>query len=316
MLCLLIPVLTFAIVAQGKKNADTPATPIAWAYVRTGPVEVLPKPSMRQTKLMELNAGALLPILRFQSKGARQWALVHAMNLSKLRAQEGWIESSRIETVPYERYPRDADLLLQLGGPYLEDYTASHTEVTRLLLQQASHQTALVCFLTSRVVPVSRLVIFLPEGERFVAGPSMEFPASEMQAGIVALEARDLVGDGNKCLVTREPFRKGPETRGVTMVIRRLVDRNLETIWKAPIKFTSLDAYPARIQVLEPPEKNIGVPGTVTEGKVEFRPHGEISEPVWTGKVEFHVLGREAPVKTLPIEKVCTWDGKKFAPLE
>ena len=76
------------------------------------------------------------------------------------------------------------------------------------------------------------------------------------------------------------------------------------------------DEYERKVQTLAPPEKNIGLPGTVTKGEVEFRARGRISEPVWKGKVEFHALGREEPVDTLSLEKVCTWDGTKFAPLQ
>ncbi len=64
-----------------------------------------------------------------------------------------------------------------------------------------------------------------------------------------------------------------------------------------------------------PPEKNIGSPGTVTKGEVDFRPRGRISELLWKGKVEFYAFGREQPLETVAIEKICSWDGTKFAAL-
>ena len=47
----------------------------------------------------------------------------------------------------------------------------------------------------------------------------------------------------------------------------------------------------------------------------KFRVRGKVSQPVWKGKVELYVFGREKPVQSVSIEKVCPWDGKKFAPL-
>ena len=69
-------------------------------------------------------------------------------------------------------------------------------------------------------------------------------------------------------------------------------------------------------RVLQPPEANIGMPGTVTKGELEFRTRGRLTDLVWKGKVEFHVLGREEPVESVSIEKTCAWDGTKFAPLQ
>ena len=68
-------------------------------------------------------------------------------------------------------------------------------------------------------------------------------------------------------------------------------------------------------EVAEPPEENIGAPGTVSRATIEFRERGSVSQPVWKGKVEFYVFGGEKPVQSVSIEKVCPWDGKKFAPL-
>ncbi len=137
-----------------------------------------------------------------------------------------------------------------------------------------------------------------------------------MQAGISALEARDLLGDGNECLVTREGFNLGPANSGVNVVIRRLEAGTFKLLWRAPVEFSNLGSFPARYQTFTPPQKNIGLPGTVTKGDIEFRARGRISEPVWKGKVEVHVLGRDEPVDTINIERLCGWDGTKFAPLQ
>jgi hypothetical protein len=77
----------------------------------------------------------------------------------------------------------------------------------------------------------------------------------------------------------------------------------------------NLASFAPKLQILTPPERNIGAPGTVTKGNVEFRSRGRISEPLWKGKVEFFAFGREQPVETVTIEKLCPWDGMIFSPL-
>jgi len=137
-----------------------------------------------------------------------------------------------------------------------------------------------------------------------------------MNVSLKVLEIRDLVGDGNECLVTREPFDLGLENRGIRIVIRRLEGAELKTLWEAPLERRNLSSYPPKTRLLQPPERNIGEPGTVTTGTVDFLARGGRHEPVWKGKVEFYVVGREAPVNSIAFEKTCAWQGTKFAPLQ
>ena len=123
------------------------------------------------------------------------------------------------------------------------------------------------------------------------------------------------MGDGNECLVTHEPFKSQTHYDGVNMVIRRMEADNFKTLWQAPLEFRNLASFPPKVQKLDPPEKNIGTPGTITTGKVEFRARGHMSEPFWKGTIAFYVQGRAAPIDTVTYEKLCPWDGSKFTPL-
>jgi len=292
-----------------------PPTPTGWGYAAKGSVDVRPKPSERKKPTLRLGRGGLVPIFELKQAAGRTWARVVAVDTASLTPQGGWIDASQIETLPIGQYPMDAELLKLLGGPYLDDFTAAHTAIARFLVRQGERESALVCFLGSPILPQARFQVFLPSRGKFTLGPYLEFPFADLKAAITSLEIRDLVGDGNECLVTRETFNLGPENEGVSLVIRRLEAGGLKTLWKAPVEFTNLASFPPKIQVLAPPEKNIGGAGTVTKGSVDFRPRGRASDLVWKGKVEFHVFGREQPVETIAVEKVCAWDGTKFAPL-
>lgn len=285
--------------------------PVAWAFTRNG-AEVRRSPSKGKPAIARLGRGALVHLFKTDSKG---WTSVRAVEPAKLNAQMGWVESDQIEVLPLGQFPTDAELLKQMGGAFLEDYTASHTTLARYLLRRGGLGPALVCFLGSRVLSSARLQVFLTSKGKFAPGPFLEFVSSEMDTGITALEVRDLVGDGNECLVTREPFRLAPEDFGMNLVIRRIEGSELRKLWEAPLEFRNLSSYPARLEVLAPPERNIGAAGTVTKGEVEFRPRASRSEPVWKGRVEFRVFNRSEPLETIPIEKVCPWDGAKFMPL-
>lgn len=300
--------------AAGKETQER--IPAAWGYVRGREVEVAPRPRESKAGLVRLRQGALVALWKWESKQGTRWAQVHEVNLENLKPVDGWIDSSQIQELPLDKFPSDATLRKLLGGDLLDDYTASHTQIMRFLVQQRGAGPALVCFVLSRLLTSARLVAFLSDSGKLVPGPALEFPAADMYAGITSVEVRDLLGDGDECLITREPFRTGPETRGVNEVIRRIEGAQFQTLWKAPVEFRNLDAYPPRIQLLQPPEKNIGQPGTVAKGEVTFRQHGNLYEPVWKGKVEFHVVGREEPVESLPLEKVCPWDGEKFQPVQ
>lgn len=256
-----------------------------------------------------------MPVIRVATRNRLSWAQVRVLDMAKLTPQVGWVESAQVTLLPPDRFPADGDLLRQLGGEYLDDFTAAHKEIVRFLVHQKHLDPALVCLISSPNLPFSRLVAFLPAQGRFVPGPSLEFPASEMEPGIIAAQVRDLLGDGNECLVSREPFRQGPETRGINLVIRRIEGGAFKTLWTAPLEFRNLGLYPPRPEILQPSEKNIGLPGTLAKGDVSFHQMGSAFEPVWKGKVEFYVVGRDQPVNSVTVEKACKWDGEKFKPL-
>ena len=310
-LIFLSPHLDFRAVAK-----ETPeGGPVGWGYVRGRDIAVVPRPGHRGAGVALLRRGALVGLWKWQNKQKTRWAQVKVVNLENLRPVDGWIESSQIEEFPPDKFPTDAALLKLLGGDFLDDFTAPRTEITRFLVQQRSAGPALICFITSRLLPSARLVPFFSASGKLVPGSALEFPVADIHAGITSVEVRDLLGDSNECLITHEPFRIGPQTRGANEVIRRIEGSQFQTLWKAPVESRNLDVYPARLIVLQPPEKNIGAPGTVATGEVTFRQHGDLYEPVWKGSVKVHVVGREEPVQSVPLEKVCPWDGKKFQPL-
>jgi hypothetical protein len=136
-----------------------------------------------------------------------------------------------------------------------------------------------------------------------------------MKPGILSGEVRDLLGDGFECLITHEPFREGPATFGVNIVIRRLEGGNFSSLWVAPIELQNLGFFPRELQILHPLEKNAGAPGTVTKGEVEFQPRGKTHIPVWKATVEFFAVGQDKPMDSVKVTKACAWNGSKFEPL-
>jgi hypothetical protein len=135
-----------------------------------------------------------------------------------------------------------------------------------------------------------------------------------MKSPIASLEARDLAGDGNEYIVTREPYTSGLQYSGMDLVLRRLEGSQLKTVLKIPVAVKNFASYPPRLEIFEPEEANIGRPGTHTEGDVEFRARGALTDIVWKGEINFHALGREKPLETIPLERVWRWDGAQFKP--
>lgn len=302
--------------AEARGKEKLPPKPVNWGYAATGAVEVRKKASSGAKSLVRLEQGALLPVFDIKRKGSTNWARVRAVDPAILTPSPGWVDASRLEILPADRFPSDADLLKALGGIYLDDFTAANTALSRSLARRMDGEPLLVCLLGSPILPNSRFQVFLRKEGKLVAGPYREFAFADMQAGIIRMELRDLLGEGNDLLITREPFSLGLKNEGVHVVIQRIEDDGLKTLWKAPLELHNLGSFPPQRKTLEPPERNIGLPGTVTRGTVEFRARGRVSEPLWKGKVEFYAFGREQPVETLEIEKLCAWDGARFAPLQ
>ena len=312
----LVLVASLPAVAESVAKEKKPPSPTGWCVATVDELKVTPKPADRKKTLAQLGRGSVLATFEVNQKDGRSWTRVRAVDPAKLTPEMGWVDSSRVESLPLSQFPEDSELLKLLGGLYLEDFAAANTSIARYLVGRAGGDPLLVCFLGSPILPTARLQVFARVQGRLTLGPSLEVPFADLQAGIRHVEVRDLLGDGNDCLITHHFFSVGPEHQGVSLVVRRISSGGFKILWEAPIEVRNLGAYPPEILVLSPPEKNIGRSGTVTKGEVKFRMRGKVSEPVWKGRVEFYAVGREEPVESVPLEKVCAWDGSKFAPLQ
>ncbi len=309
-------VCTLALNAEDSHRGAKRPLPTGWGVTTVERLEVLSKPTERSRRLAKLGRGSILEIYEVKQSHGRTWTRVRATDPAKLTPEMGWIDSSQAKALPLSEYPRDGELLRLLGGPYLDDSAAANTSIARYLVRRAGDGPLLVCFLGSPVSPASRLQVFAPTKGGLTLGPYLEVPFVDMESGIRHMEVRDLFGDGNECLITREAFAGGPRNQGVNVVIRTISAQGFTIIWKAPVEIENLGSFPPKIEILSPPERNIGAPGTVSKGDVEFRAHGKGSEPVWKGKVEFYVVGRDEPLQSVAVEKVCAWDGSRFASLQ
>jgi hypothetical protein len=276
---------------------------------------MVPGSGLLKGKPVQIDQGSLVPVFNTKERGGAKQALVRIFNLGTGSPEAGWVEVAPADVLPPDAYPRDSDLLRQLGEPYLDDFTAAHTRVARFLVRQGQSPPILLCYVYAQPLPTARLVAFTPSAGKFLPTASQDYSINDFKAGITSMEIRDLLGDGIESFITREPFREGPDTTGTNLIIRRIEGNKFLTLWQAPVDFRNFSAFNSKIQILQPPEKNIGAPGTVTAGDVTFRTHGKGQEPVWKGKVEFFALGREKAVDSVSLEKVCPWDGNQFAPL-
>jgi hypothetical protein len=89
--------------------------PIAWCYVQDGPHEFERTAIGRSTGSQSLGRGALLPVLKTESKNGRKRALLRITDLATLNPVDGWVDSSKAEIIPIDRFPGDEELLRQLG---------------------------------------------------------------------------------------------------------------------------------------------------------------------------------------------------------
>jgi hypothetical protein len=297
------------------QNRDS-RQPIAWCYVHEGPLELMQRVLGRRSKPLSVGRGTLAPVLKTESKKGTTQALLRLTDLATLNPVDVWVDTSKVEIVPIDRFPSDEELLRQLGIEPPSGFSASRAAMARWLVKQGNSGSALVCFVASFGMPISRLAAFLPRGGTFTRGFWLEFPFSDMKPGILSGQVRDLLGDGTECLITHEPFRKGPEVYGVNIVIRRLERGNFKTLWSAPLESRNLDFFPSELQILHPLEKNAGAPGTVTKGEVEFQPRGDMSIPVWKATVEFRAVGQDKPIDSVKVTKACAWNGSEFEPLQ
>jgi hypothetical protein len=225
------------------------------------------------------------------------------------------VEIKPNEVKPLESYPLDSELLPLLGAPYLDDTTARNTDIARFLVRQAPGPPTLLGYVVSALMSMAKLVVFTPSQGKYLPGAAVNIPIIDLHAGIASVEIRDLVGDGRDCVITKEPFRELAQTYGTNLRIRRIADGQFQDVWQAPIEYQNFSQYRPKMKILQPPQENIGTPGTKTKAEVTYRPSGKGQEPVWKGKVEFFIFGRETAVDSVEIEKACPWDGQRFAPL-
>jgi hypothetical protein len=299
---------------KDKKEPEPPA-PIGWLHLPEGTQSFsVPEPDL-QKATRKLPRGVVLPVFKTKEKHGTTFAQMKALNFESGKMELGWVRVSPSDIQPASTYPFDSDLLKLLGAPYLDDFTAGHTDIARYLVRQAQGPPALLCYVLTAPLSMAKLVVFTPQQGKYLPGGALNIVVGEMQPGITALEVRDLVGDGSDSVISTEPFREQVETYGKNVVIRKIAGGNFRIIWQAPMEYHNLSEYSAKMQILQPPEKNIGAPGTVTKGEVTYRRQGAGQEPVWKGKVDFFVAGREKPLDSLNIEKACAWDGKEFVPL-
>jgi hypothetical protein len=293
-----------------------PRQPIAWCYVRGGPIAVVRSVAGRKTSSLTLGPGALVPVMRSASDHGKVRVLLRITELATLDSVDGWADSGKAEILPLDRFPSDGEILRQLNLETSSGSALPRPAVARWLVKQGNSGMALVCFVASSGWPDSQLVALQPADGNYVPGPKLEFPFSDMKPGILSGEVRDLLGDGVECLITQEPFRKGPEILGVNMVIRRLEHGEYSTLWTAPLESRNLGSFPREIQKLQPPEKNAGAPGTVTHAEVEFEASGKINIPVWKATVDFFAVGQDKPRDSVTVSKACAWNGSRFEPVQ
>lgn len=301
--------------ATKEKKPAGPIAPIGWLEIHTGSRKLSVSKEDLQKASRDLAQGLVIPVYKTKEKHGQTLARVGALNLETGSAELGWLGINPSELKPTESYPSDNDLLRQLGGPYLDDFTADHTDIARYLVRQGDGPPALLCYVLTSPLSMAKLVIFSPQQGIYAPTTTLNITIGEMDAGIASIEVRDLTGDGSDCVITKENFREQAQSFGKMLRIRRIAGGKFEDLWQAPIKYQNLSQYNSQMQILRPPEQNIGAPGTKTSGDVTFRSNGKGQEPVWKGKIEFYVAGREKALDSVSIEKACPWDGHAFAPL-
>lgn len=310
----LVLILAGALAAPFLNAAENPLkpAPIKWCLAAKEGVAVHSKAGGSDKPLLKLMRGTLLPAYDTKKSGQTEWLHVVVVDPALLTPRSGWVNPADVEVVDGAEYPHDDKLLALSGAPFIEDFAAENTAVARVLLHTKIEGSVLVCYFGTVVLPHTRLQVFYKVNGRFRTGTSFDFPFSEMKSAITSLEARDLAGDGNEFLITQEPYQAGPMNLGVDLVLRRIVQHQLETIWKAPIAAKNLASYPPRLDILDPPEANIGRPGTDSKGVIVFRPRGPVTDIVWKGDVNFHALGREKPLESIPLERIWSWNGTQY----
>src|SRR5271157_5833884 len=102
-------------VTIGSAQTRVSRQPIAWCYVQEGPLELMQRALGRRTKPLSVGRGALVPVVRVVSKHGSKQAMLRIMDLSTLNPVDAWVDPSKVEIVPLDRFPSDQELLRLLG---------------------------------------------------------------------------------------------------------------------------------------------------------------------------------------------------------
>ena len=190
-LLVVVVALPSTLAAKEKQQAGPPA-PIGWLDLQAGSRDFsVPLPDLQKVT-RHLARGALLPVFKTKEKHGAKLAQLGALNLETGRSELGWLEINSGDLKPPESYPLDSELMRLLGVPYLDDFTAEHTDIARFLVRQTQGPPALLCYVLTMPLSMAKLVIFTPSQGKYLPGAALNIPISEMQAGITSLEIRDL----------------------------------------------------------------------------------------------------------------------------
>ncbi len=312
-LFLILAIPLAATPGHGQARNPLKPDPIKWCYVKKPGTVARTKPGGSEKEISKLTRGTLLPAYESKQSGNVEWLKVVVVDLALMTPRAGWVNAGEVEGMEATLFPDDDKVLALSGSPFVEDFAAENTAISRLLVQTKDAGQVLICYMGTEVLPQTRLQLFSKSGTRFKAGPSLDFPFSEMKSPVAGLEARDLAGDGNEFLITREPYASGPQSFGMNLLIRKIEQGNLKVVGKIPVSAHNFDSYPPRLDIAEPDEANIGRPGTDTKGEIEFRTHGALTDIAWKGEIKFYALGREKPLETISVERVWSWNGVQFS---
>ena len=122
-----------------------------------------------------LARGALLPVFKTKEKHGVELAQVGALNLETGSSELGWVEINAADLKPPESYPLDSELLRLLGAPYLDDFTAEHTDIARFLVRQAQGPPVLLCYVVTMPLSMAKLVIFTSSQGKFLTRRCIEY---------------------------------------------------------------------------------------------------------------------------------------------
>ncbi len=301
---------------QGKEAPDL----LGWAYVKAPGVKIERKRKPTRQPLLTLGRGAVLPVFRIAGKKGARWFQVLGVDLEEQSPVRGWVAEENTKLWPVEAMPLAEALLVHFGRPFLEDRIAQTTHVARYVWSSEGAGRNLIAVAASPRLPSPVAKIFKKQGSGWALAlpqfPSPNF-SDDGGIGLRFLEVRDLAGDGRECVITQEPFRRIPGIEGVRLVVRRLGNGGLRSVWEVPREVSNCGSFPAEVQIKRPLALNIGAPGTAVNGEITFVeiPQGGMLLE-WEGEIEFYLVGREAPVETVRLKKVFRWDGESFTETE